>query len=96
MKFSASLRLCGGKATFFQTSQPMELTKTSKNIFIETAKTLKGHARRIFMARVVKSFGKGGQRRAEPNFGRHQYRKSLKTNCVRFVRASFKLAPTCF
>jgi len=47
----------------------MERTKTSKSIFIETAKVLKGHARRIFMARVVKSFGSGGQRRAEAELG---------------------------
>jgi len=43
----------------------MELTRILKRIFIETAKTLKGSTRRRFMARVVKSLGKGGQRRAE-------------------------------
>lgn len=43
----------------------MELTRIVKRIFIETAKTLKGNTRRLFMARVVKSLGKGGQRRAE-------------------------------
>ena len=43
----------------------MELTGILKRIFIETAKMLKGSARRLFMARVVKSLGKGGQRRAE-------------------------------
>jgi len=43
----------------------MELTRIVKKIFIETAKTLKGSTRRLFMARVVKSLGKGGQRRAE-------------------------------
>ena len=43
----------------------MELTGILKRIFIETAKTLKGSTRRLFMARVVKSLGKGGQRRAE-------------------------------
>ena len=43
----------------------MELTRIVKRIFIETAKTLKGSTRRLFMARVVKSLGKGGQRRAE-------------------------------
>jgi hypothetical protein len=47
----------------------MELTETSKSIYIETAKVLKGHARRIFMARVVKNFGHGGQRRAETELG---------------------------
>jgi len=43
----------------------MELTGILKRIFIETAKMLKGSARRLFMARVVKSLGKGRQRRAE-------------------------------
>ena len=43
----------------------MELTRIVKKIFIETAKTLKGSTRRLFMARVLKSLGKGGQRRAE-------------------------------
>ena len=50
----------------------MELTNTLKNIFIETAKTLKGSERRLFMAQVVKSLGKGGQRRAESELGWHR------------------------
>ena len=40
----------------------MELTDELKDIFIETAKTLKGSDRRVFMAKVVKMLGKGGQR----------------------------------
>ncbi len=47
----------------------MELTGTLKGIFTETAKILKGSARRIFMARTVKVLGKGGQRRAEEELG---------------------------
>ena len=47
----------------------MELTETSKSIYIETAKALKGHTRRIFMARIVKGLGQGGQRRAEAELG---------------------------
>lgn len=47
----------------------MELTGTLKQVFIETAKTLKGSNRRIFMAGVVKSLGRGGQRRAEVELG---------------------------
>ena len=43
----------------------MELTDSLKALFIDTAKTLKGSARRIFMARTVKELGPGGQRRAE-------------------------------
>ena len=50
----------------------MELTNSLKNIFIETAKTLKGSERRLFMAQVVKSLGKGGQRRAEAELGWHR------------------------
>lgn len=47
----------------------MELTTELKALFIETAKTLKGSDRRIFMAQVVKMLGKGGQRRAERELG---------------------------
>ncbi len=47
----------------------MELTDSLKALFIDTAKTLKGSARRIFMARTVKEFGTGGQRRAERDLG---------------------------
>jgi hypothetical protein len=47
----------------------MELTDELKLLFIETAQMLKGSDRRIFMARVVKRLGKGGQRRAERELG---------------------------
>ena len=47
----------------------MELTDELKTLFIETAKILKGSERRIFMARAVKTLGKGGQRRAEQELG---------------------------
>ncbi len=47
----------------------MELTGILKRIFTETAKTLKGSTRRVFMARIVKALGKGGQRRAEIELG---------------------------
>ena len=43
----------------------IELTQEVKSLLIETAKELKGSARRLFMARSVKAMGKGGQRRAE-------------------------------
>ena len=39
----------------------MELTAELKATYIETAKALKGSERRIFMARIVKSLGYGGQ-----------------------------------
>lgn len=47
----------------------MELTDSLKALFIDTSKTLKGSARRLFMARTVKELGPGGQRRAERELG---------------------------
>jgi Rhodopirellula transposase DDE domain len=47
----------------------MELTNSLKALFIDTAKILKGSARRLFMARTVKELGPGGQRRAERELG---------------------------
>ena len=47
----------------------MELTNSLKSLCIETAKSLKGSARRLFMARTVKELGAGGQRRAERELG---------------------------
>ena len=57
----------------------MELTEELKDIFIETAQELKGYARRIFKAKVVKALGKGGQRRVEEELGwnRGTIRKGL-------------------
>ncbi len=39
----------------------MEITAELKTTYIEAAKMLKGSERRIFMARIVKSLGYGGQ-----------------------------------
>ena len=47
----------------------MELTISVKSLLMETAKALKGSARRLFMARTVKELGPGGQRRAERELG---------------------------
>jgi DDE family transposase len=47
----------------------MELTDSLKQLFIDTATSLKGSARRIFMARTVRELGDGGQRRAERELG---------------------------
>ena len=47
----------------------MDLTDSLKALFIDTAKTLKGSARRVFMARTVRELGPGGQRRAERELG---------------------------
>src|SRR3712207_3526343 len=47
----------------------MELTDSLKALFIETAQTLKGSARRRFLAGTVKELGRGGHRRAERELG---------------------------
>ena len=47
----------------------MECTDSLKALFMDTARPLKGSARRIFMARTVKERGPGGQRRAERALG---------------------------
>ena len=47
----------------------MELTDSLKSLLRETATSLNGHARRLFMPRTVKELGPGGQRRAEREFG---------------------------
>lgn len=47
----------------------MELTDSLKALFRDTAKALKGSARRVFMARTVKELGPGGQRQAERDLG---------------------------
>jgi hypothetical protein len=47
----------------------MELPDSLKSLFIETAKSLQGSARRLFMARTVKELGARGQRRAERELG---------------------------
>jgi hypothetical protein len=47
----------------------MHLSDTLKALFIETATTLKGAARRRFMAQTVQELGPGGQRQAERELG---------------------------
>jgi hypothetical protein len=58
----------------------MELTDSLKTLLIETAKSLKGSARRLFMARAVQELGPGGQQRAarELRWGRMTIRKGLR------------------
>ncbi len=55
------------------------LTDSLKSLFIEMANTLKGSARRLFMARTVKELGSGGQPRAErePGWNREAIRLVL-------------------
>ena len=47
----------------------MELTESLVTLVGETAQALKGSARRVFMARTVAELGRGGQRRAEREWG---------------------------
>ena len=47
----------------------MECTDSLTALFMDTARSLTGSARRIFMARTVKELGPGGQRRAERELG---------------------------
>lgn len=47
----------------------MKLTEDEKRLYMETAETLTGKDRRVFMARVVTLLGKGGQRWAETEMG---------------------------
>ena len=47
----------------------MELTDSLKALFVHTAQSLQGSARRLFMARTVKELGPGGQRQAERELG---------------------------
>jgi hypothetical protein len=57
----------------------MDLTDSLKALFVETAKSPKGSACRLFMARTVKQLGSGGQRRAERELGwnRETIRKGM-------------------
>ncbi len=58
----------------------MEWTEELRTAYIEGAQALKGHERRVFMARVVKALGKGGQSQAERKLGwcRKTIRKGLR------------------
>jgi hypothetical protein len=47
----------------------VELTDTLISLFVETANTLKGSAKRLFMARTVAKLGPGGQRLAQRQLG---------------------------
>ena len=47
----------------------IEVSDALKTTYIETAKALKGAARRMFMARIVQALGRGGQTWAERELG---------------------------
>ncbi len=57
----------------------MALTDELKELFKSIAVVLKGYTRRVFMAKIVKWLGKGGQRRAEKelNWNRVTIRKGM-------------------
>lgn len=55
------------------------ITLALKETFIETAKTLKGHERRRFMARIVRDMGRGGAAWAERDLGWD--RKTIRKGC---------------
>jgi hypothetical protein len=61
MVYCAKKRFLGGTK--------MELTEEVKALLLNTAKVLKGSARRMFMARTVQALGPGGQRLAERELG---------------------------
>jgi len=58
----------------------MELTGTRKAWLVETARALKGYARRRFLAQAVQELGPDGQRRAERELGwnRQTIRKAIR------------------
>jgi hypothetical protein len=58
----------------------LELTEEVKELVLNTAKELKGHALRMFMARTVQALGEGGQRLAERELGwnRGTIRKGMR------------------
>lgn len=58
----------------------MEWTEELKATYIETANGLKGSNRRVFMARIVKALGRGGQSRAAEELGwcRDTIRKGMR------------------
>ena len=58
----------------------MQVSEAEKEMYIETAKQLKGHARRLYMARVVKALGRGSQSFAHQEFGwdRNTIRKGTR------------------
>ena len=45
------------------------IAQSEKEMYIETAKELKGHQKRLYMARVVKALGRGGQEYARRELG---------------------------
>ena len=55
----------------------MDLVEDVNRLLVETAKSLKGSARRLFLARTVRVLGEGGQRLAERELGWNRGTNSL-------------------
>ena len=55
----------------------MELSEEQKQLYMETAKALKGSARRVFMARVAKALGSGRRAARELGWERETIRKGM-------------------
>ena len=55
----------------------MELTEAVKDLLVQTAKALKGSARRLLMARTVQALGDGGKLLAERELGCNRGTNSL-------------------
>jgi len=69
----------------------MGLTPEEKELHIQTMQTLKGSERRMYMGRVVKAWGYGGQSRAERELGwnRHTIRKGLRELATGPIKDNF-------
>lgn len=65
----------------------MQVSEAEKEMYIETAKQFKGHARRLYMARVVKAIGQGGAWVASQEFGwdRNTIRKGTRELDTGFI-----------
>ena len=59
----------------------MELTEEVKALLLNTAKDLRGSARRRLMARTVQALGGGGQRLAERELGWN--RGTIRKGCMK-------------
>jgi hypothetical protein len=70
----------------------VELTDSLKGLFIATAGGLKGSARRVFMARIVKELGPGGQRRAERELG---WNRATIRKGTRELESGFAIVDAC-
>jgi hypothetical protein len=69
----------------------MELKPEEKEMHIQTVEVLKGSARRMYMARVVNMWGRGGQAQAERELGwnRHTIRKGQRELVTGHIEDNF-------